>query len=379
MSRAICIYLMLTVVIIEGRFILNYLPFSDMFYTYIRFCGSFLAVLLCLKYLKNSELLILVLLETFFGISYLYAWLSGFLLPENILPYTIITLLLCIPYLVFLYAIGDLNCLYSKILSTSYFMGVVLTLHYFNRNHLVEYDMAFSYLVLLCAIIQTNEVFRRDGCRFLNTLFVLFELTMIVVYGARGPLFCYGIFILLKAIFGIDDKKVRRIVVLFGIVLVIFTGNYRFFATSLNNYLVNQGMGSRTLKTILSETIFNDSGRLMIQKNAMELIRDRSILGYGASGELGLINNSYPHNLYLELLIDFGVIIGGLLAIYVTFIVIKSIIMHSSIYKDLGFIFLTLGFVMLQFSGTYLQNIYIFMFVGLMMRKQDIESRIKIV
>lgn len=98
------------------------------------------------------------------------------------------------------------------------------------------------------------------------------------------------------------------------------------------------------------------SGRDVVYLNTIHLIEQRPVLGYGLYGMWDVINY-YPHNLFLEVLLQGGIvyliIFSWMLLLFVRklFRMVKT----DRRYRILGILFLY-PFVMLMFSGTYLNT-----------------------
>ena len=83
--------------------------------------------------------------------------------------------------------------------------------------------------------------------------------------------------------------------------------------------LTRLGVSSRFLQKLVNGTLSNDSGRSVIWKAALDMIRE-NLFGYGAMGSQHVISRyivaGYPHSVVLEILIDFGVFFGGALLLF---------------------------------------------------------------
>src|SRR5699024_525386 len=69
-------------------------------------------------------------------------------------------------------------------------------------------------------------------------------------------------------------------------------------------------------------------------------------------------NGSYAHNLILELLLEYGYLLGGLIIVWLCFYMIRSVYIAR---KDLDasvvlYTLIACGFLRLMFSGSYLLN-----------------------
>jgi O-antigen ligase len=152
------------------------------------------------------------------------------------------------------------------------------------------------------------------------------------VYGKRDAILCIAIFIFLKIVWGGQTaKKEMTVVVLSGLLVVAFI----FGAAAFYEDLESAGYTSRTLEMFTSGTMSVSQGRDELRQFSLELIWERPVFGYGLGGEYavlfekayGLSANSSnfssltPHNGILQLMMNFGILIGTLLSV----VLIRSI------------------------------------------------------
>ena len=180
--------------------------------------------------------------------------------------------------------------------------------------------MNISYGVLPWIFFST-----KSKNRFVFALRII-SIIAIAVIGCRGALLTTIIFYFFNYVCKrITFKQILKLVV---ITLVAF-----FMVLNLNNIarfsyngLRELGFRSRTLELYLDISVenglFHYSDREELQTPLIEKI---DFFGHGLYGDRLLTsNNAYSHNLFLELLIDFGYIFGGVLSLIVIAILIKS-------------------------------------------------------
>ena len=88
---------------------------------------------------------------------------------------------------------------------------------------------------------------------------------------------------------------------------------------------------NRIIEKILSAEFLEGSGRNMVHEKVLSAISEKPVLGYGFLGDSGFQNGGYPHNLFLELWVQFGVVIGSILVALVFYLFIKSFIMKKNV------------------------------------------------
>ena len=120
---------------------------------------------------------------------------------------------------------------------------------------------------------------------------------------------------------------------------------------AVSSKLTSIGLNSRTLEMLLNSTITDDSSRGQILQNAMSQI---GFLGYGLWGDRVILNGIYPHNIIVEILIDYGWILGSGLLILMTTILIRGFIKAGTSKSVVMCALFSSGIVRLLLSGSYL-------------------------
>ena len=249
-------------------------------------------------------------------------------------------------------------------------------------------DMALSYGFLPATIISLYVFFTHK--KPLHLLNVIYSLFVIITNGSRGPVLCIVVFILLFLIFNI--KKNRLLVICLTTLFIILYANSQkalvWFLTTLSKY----GFTSRTLIKLQEGTILSGTGREAIQKVTFDLISNNPITGVGigvdriiifseiyiARGMHDKLSTSYPHNLFIELLAQYGVIVGGIFILLILLILIMSLLRGNESERNMIIIFIGIGFVPLMVSSSYLLSQYFFYLLGLAVNIVFKENRAKI-
>lgn len=217
--------------------------------------------------------------------------------------------------------------------------------YWFGENYLGEtiqasYDLNFGYNLLLpvCTFLLSGLKEKKIIDLVLSAIGII----MIFIGGARGPFLGIMIFGVLYILMTISDSKhkVRNIllVLILGGLIFIY---YRSILTLLGNALESFGISSRTITKILEGSISEDNGRALIWSTALNHIRSNP-LGSGAMGARNALYQvhyvGHPHNLFLEILIDYGVIIGP---IFIAVMIIGSLrILFAKKYAEWRWVYL---------------------------------------
>lgn len=144
-------------------------------------------------------------------------------------------------------------------------------------------------------------------------------IVMILIGGSRGPVLFLGICVVLYMMITIQNSRKKFLligsVLLASVLLALFYRNLLQAAIAVANHF---GFSSRFLVTMLEGTVTDDNNRGKIWAAAIQMIKDNPF-GYGAMGSRHIIERyiyaGYPHNVILEILIDFGVLFGSMILI----------------------------------------------------------------
>ena len=361
-----------------GRSLVNFIAMSNIVSLYLIYGTTSILILFSFRYLNRKSILYLFILEIFFILTYLFSYLMGYMDNEIILQYTVITLVICIPFTVLVVSMDDLKFLYNGLVKASYWNILLLLLYFVSEWDSITYSMPAAYQILFSAVVHVNELFtKKNRIKTFLLILVIIEVVLILVKGSRGPLLILFVYIALK--FLVEFRKNKKVMIWFVLgslgALVILL-NMSEFLNAITKFLNNNNIYSRNLTLLLNNNIFDDSGRSELHNLAIELISKNPIIGYGASSDVKLLGGAYVHSFYLELFINYGLILGSVLFVLISFESIRVLFIRSGVNKDLLLIFLVLGYVMLMISSTYLQNIYLFLFLGLVFRKKRYSTRI---
>ncbi|MEI7723702.1 MAG: O-antigen ligase family protein [Bacteroidota bacterium] len=225
--------------------------------------------------------------------------------------------------------------------------------------------MVFSYSmsssVLLMAIFSIQNKKKLDI--FLTVLGVI----IVFISGARGALIgIIGGFVFYLLInFNFSIKKVF-LMTLFIIFIIYLSANYLILIQYLNDYLLDKNITSRTIQLILREEMSNSGGRDVLFNKSWIAINDSFFIGNGMAGDRNILG-VYTHNLFTELLLEYGFILGSVFIITLVIYLLKALFVKIKDEQYYIFIalFFTTGFLKLQFSFSYLMEPTFFMMLAL--------------
>lgn len=229
----------------------------------------------------------------------------------------------------------------------------------FGIQRVTTYNMSVGYGFLASAIfLSVDYIFTKWKY---NIVIVALAFVMMVMYGNRVPIFIYVIFCLMMLLFieNSNRKKTRRLIFLLVGLIILYLVMFPLGGfEALINYLASKGVRSRVLEAFINKNVADMNGRNDIWEKAVELIKKKPYFGYGVFGERNAIYGinvkwGYSHNLFLEMLVDFGWVIGAPLLV-VLFWNVRYILVFSKnkVYKALIIAFLSMSLELL-FSNSF--------------------------
>lgn len=234
-----------------------------------------------------------------------------------------------------------------------------------NHTEAGSENMEDAYLILphICIILYYYVKKKKN----IYILLFIIGTCLILFYGSRGPVICLAINSLIIVTAYIKKGWRKNILIIFGIIVAGLINIYYetillWFKSASNSF----GLSSRVFDRMMTNTFFSTATRDPITKAVLLGIRERPYLGYGLAGDRLLVN-VYAHNLILEILVSFGIIMGTILIAILLYLIISGLKKAQS--SNERFFLLTLvctnGILKLMMSGTYLREPYFFLLIGL--------------
>lgn len=237
--------------------------------------------------------------------------------------------------------------------------------------------MVYGYKVLPSAIILAYFYFR-EGNRVYGIGAMIASL-FILMFGSRGAIVGVIISVIVFMLVvdkGKSKKKWGIFAAVAGVAILIKNTSFLvwFFKTMGNVFHFE----SRTLLKLLDGTADNDSGRSLLIGMARELLQGRWFWGYGLFGDRANLHLTaykavyadwfgegfYVHNNFYEVLLDFGIIPGILLIVFLLYSILRAIINNDDNTKGVILICSCIAICSTIFSGSYLVNAYTYAMVS---------------
>ena len=204
--------------------------------------------------------------------------------------------------------------------------------------------------------------------------------TVILIFGTRGPIVCMLVYVALLTIYysfkSRNLKKLLILLIIFAIVLSVFIFDSLFIEVTsvLSKAFEKIGFSTRIFTFIIEGDITASKGRESLAQRAIEAIIENPMWGYGITADRAMFG-IYPHNMFLEILCQYGIVFGSLLII--TMLVITVIALLKSRKNTRSFTFglmlVSIVFVKLMISSTYTTEPLLFFMMGyfvLILRKK---------
>ncbi len=253
--------------------------------------------------------------------------------------------------------------------------------------HLISFITVYIFAVYTVFIAASNERLMRTGdmhgaynilphiclvfARFIRKPNPLYGVTfsvgslILLFLGNRGSLLCLGVFVIVTILFSDRLKRPWLFLGLSAVVMVIlfYFGLLDFLYSVAEKY----GFSLRIFQKLESGDIAYSSGRDRIQQRVWEYILRYPMLGLGIFSDRQVAGGSYAHNIILEVLMHYGLVIGLILLGSVTYLLIGC---YNYLKKgnrpelDLyGALLFSHGFKLLL-SSSYLSEPYFFFTIG---------------
>lgn len=236
------------------------------------------------------------------------------------------------------------------------------------------YSQSFAYQTLPAAAYFIVAFFGRP--RVSNALLLAITIGLIFASGTRGPLLSIALLLVALLIF---EKRlgVQLVVVVAGVLVFIF-----FFRDVVESALlwvrgvfVECGLSTRLIDVLYQNDFFASSSRPILLSNVLQLIEDSPWFGYGIGADRIAVSIAmdapekalgyYAHNFVLEVLMQFGVVVGAIICIGVCVLLLRAVAFAQDSEKAMIYLLVASGFFPLLVSGSYVTNPQFFMLLAL--------------
>lgn len=229
-------------------------------------------------------------------------------------------------------------------------VGLSIIVFLFMRNSFATQYLSFSYNMLLHLLFLV--FYKPKKGRVWHNIIVVLGVVVFTIGGARGALLSFVVCFVVYALIT-RKQTIRNVVILMmasGGVCLFMIMKSEILALLLS-LLTKMNIDSRNISMMLASEMMNSSGRDDI---AQEVIKNINIFGHGMMGDRVVCSGMYAHNLFLELIYDFGVILGSALSLMIIVVVIVGVLRKIAYNQAWIILLLSTGFFKLMLSGSFL-------------------------
>lgn len=213
-----------------------------------------------------------------------------------------------------------------------------------------HYNMSFSYACLFPMLMLYSRK------KLIPIVISTFLFLVVLAIGSRGAAFFYIIYVVIDLL---TNRKGNNYFPALLFIAFIVSWSY------LGDYYHSLGISSRTM-ALAENDISHSGGRENIASYVFDQLMQSPVEGLGLFGDRYYLNGGYCHNIFLEILLDFGIILGSIILVTL-FVSIVLVYLSSSKEDRKRIIMYYMAFVApLMFSESYLISNSFFIFIGLL-------------
>ena len=256
----------------------------------------------------------------------------------------------------------------EKVFKVFYFLSVlsiVLQFYYAFSYKISESTMGdpmvAAYSVLPHVLLVYIKMIKQF--KIWDVFVLLLGVFEILSFGTRGPLLCLCIFIVL---YHVDLQNTRGPKTwLFIGALGAFSAFYDTILRKLMGLLENiPGASIRIFVKLQESEYMVDNHRNQI-RDALYRALDEHPFGMGLFGDRAVLGeDSYAHNLFVEILVDYGYILGVAFSALLIFFTIRAYYKSREMSHFFVVLLICSAMINLLLSGSYLTSIHFFLMLG---------------
>lgn len=202
-----------------------------------------------------------------------------------------------------------------------------------NRGYEIHlsYSLSLGYDLLIFAL--TFLYCALEEKKITDWIGAVVGIAIIMIAGSRGPFLDIAIFLVLFVGIKIISSK-KKVLLILGISVIsgVAWSIFPYVISSLARIFDVLHISSRFITKLLSGSITEGSGRNIIWEAAVNMIK-KNPLGYGAMGSRHVMSQyvyvAHPHQIFLEMFIDFGIVFGTLIIVFLAVSTMKILNMKG--------------------------------------------------
>ena len=257
------------------------------------------------------------------------------------------------------------NCCCVAIVISNIYFFFIMSREIGNDEMSAAYTLLPNVLIVITASIFYKRWYYRL-CGILGAIYIF-------LMGTRGPVVILCVYLIVCFWKRIKMKNSMKLflssVVLFVSFIFTQTSLYINSLAYLRKTIRAFGLSTRIIDFLIKDKLISDtSGRDSIFERLITKLAERPILGYGVYGEWQFVHWT-AHNIYLETLFQYGVILGSIMILLYIYKVITSWRVSSNhIVRQWIILWSCLTFVRGFFGGS-LYDYYVFFLLGFCLKE----------
>ncbi len=279
-----------------------------------------------------------------------------------------------VPYCVLAFLVGFSILNYEKLWQALYKCSwIIIVLSFFDTFILKVFlgtSHMLAYVVLLPECVLIIEFINNRKHRFMNIFGILISAVLLIQANSSGAIVAAICCSIVGILYVMKNYKVKFIIlVLFlSILMIILFSNFNLIILYLITFLEKFSINLNVLDEIIDSGLSADIYRKSIFDYCMEYSKEHLLLGCGVGNDRELITKytlvsqqslvgNYPHNIFLELTMQFGSILGIILSLFLVIFLLRFLIRESNkSVQNISCVLVGMGFFPLLFSSSYIEN-----------------------
>ncbi len=234
---------------------------------------------------------------------------------------------------------------------------------------------AYSIIV---GLVCTYYLALRDRKRIDIFLSILGTL-ILMVCGSRG-IFVSVIFFWTVYYVSQTSSK-QKIMIILSIAIVLLFFNFQQIVAPIASVAESFGFSTHLTDALAQGAVFEDENRELLYAGFWTLIWQEP-LGYGIMGDRFISYDTgifwkpiYPHNIFLELMVNFGYVIGITLSVILVYYIFKNVLFSKNAKYTMTLLVLTTtSLIKLLFASSFWIDQMFFMLLGALIAKNFVAS-----
>ena len=234
-----------------------------------------------------------------------------------------------------------------------------------------EDNMDFSYKLLPAVLVVASGMFYNKQ-KALSIVLGVAAILAIVLQGTRGPVLCIGIFLIIMFVRRFGFLKLIPAMLALLVLVIAFSSSevYEETMTSVAEFIEDMGMSPRFIEMFLEEELADDNGRQELHDAILAEIEEHPFKFRGLYADREILNpitggtNTYTHNILYELIIDFGAFFGVVIFLVIGISTLVTMVKTKMEKLYLVNLLAMSGFVMLFVSGSFADDYWIYVLMG---------------